>query len=36
MICYPFVFDTEIGRMMLYNGGHYGAAGFGIAVLEQE
>ena len=18
MICYPFVFDTEIGRMMLY------------------
>ena len=36
MICYPFVFDTEIGRMMLYNGGRYGAAGFGIAVLEQE
>lgn len=36
MICYPFVFDTEIGRMMLYNGGRYGDAGFGIAVLEQE
>jgi hypothetical protein len=36
MICYPFVFDTEVGRMMLYNGGRYGDAGFGIAVLEQE
>jgi len=36
MICYPFVFDTEIGRFMLYNGGRYGDAGFGIAVLEQE
>jgi hypothetical protein len=35
MICYPFVVDTEIGRMMLYNGGRYGDAGFGIAVLEQ-
>ncbi len=36
MICYPFVFDTEVGRMMLYNGGRYGAAGFGIAALEQD
>jgi predicted GH43/DUF377 family glycosyl hydrolase len=36
MICYPFVFDTEIGRVMLYNGGRYGAAGFGIAVLDQD
>lgn len=36
MICYPFVFDTEIGRMMLYNGGRYGDAGFGIAILEQD
>ena len=36
MICYPFVFDSEIGRVMLYNGGRYGDAGFGIAVLEQE
>ena len=36
MICYPFVFDTEIGRMMLYNGGRYGDAGFGIAVLERD
>jgi hypothetical protein len=36
MICYPYVFDTEIGRMMLYNGGRYGDAGFGIAALEQD
>jgi hypothetical protein len=36
MICYPFVFDTEIGRMMLYNGGRYGDAGFGLAVLDKE
>lgn len=36
MISYPFVFDSEIGRMMLYNGGRYGDAGFGIAVLEQD
>jgi hypothetical protein len=36
MICYPFVFDSEIGRVMLYNGGRYGDAGFGIAVLEQD
>lgn len=36
MICYPFVFDTELGRMMLYNGGRYGEAGFGVAVLEKD
>lgn len=36
MICYPYVFDTELGRFMLYNGGRYGAAGIGIAVLEQD
>ena len=36
MICYPFVFDTEVGRMMLYNGGRYGDAGFGIAALERD
>lgn len=35
MICYPFVFDTEAGRFMLYNGGRFGSAGFGIAALEQ-
>ena len=33
---YPFVFDTERGRFMLYNGGRYGAGGFGIAVLDQD
>ena len=36
MICYPYVIDTEIGRVMFYNGGRYGDAGFGIAVLEQD
>jgi hypothetical protein len=36
MIAYPFVFDTERGRFMLYNGGRYGAGGFGIAVLDQD
>lgn len=36
MVCYPFVFDTEMGRLMLYNGGRYGDAGFGMAILEQD
>lgn len=36
MVSYPFVFDTEAGRFMLYNAGRYGDAGFGIAVLEQD
>lgn len=36
MICYPYIFDSAIGRLMLYNGGRYGANGFGIAILEQD
>jgi hypothetical protein len=36
MIAYPFVFDTERGRFMLYNGGRYGTGGFGIAILDQD
>jgi hypothetical protein len=36
MISYPFVFDTERGRFMLYNAGRYGTAGFGIAILDQD
>jgi hypothetical protein len=36
MVCYPYVFDTEIGRLMLYSGGRYASAGFGIALLEQD
>jgi hypothetical protein len=36
MICYPTVVDTEVGRLMFYNGGRYGASGFGVAVLEQD
>jgi hypothetical protein len=34
MICYPFVFDHEGQRFMLYNGNDYGRTGFGLAVLE--
>jgi hypothetical protein len=34
MICYPFVFDWEGCRYMLYNGNGYGKTGFGLAVLE--
>ncbi|WLA00653.1 hypothetical protein [Xanthomonas translucens] len=34
MIEYPFVFDHEGERYMLYNGNDYGRSGFGLAVLE--
>lgn len=34
MIEYPFVFDHEGRRYMLYNGNSYGKTGFGLAVLE--
>ena len=34
MIEYPFVFDHEGQRHMLYNGNGYGKTGFGLAVLE--
>lgn len=33
MICYPFVFDHNGERYMLYNGNGYGKAGFGMAKL---
>ncbi|MBA3828691.1 MAG: hypothetical protein H0X33_07125 [Taibaiella sp.] len=33
MICYPFIFDHEGERYMLYNGNGYGKTGFGIAQL---
>jgi hypothetical protein len=33
MIEYPFVFDHDGERYMLYNGNRYGASGFGLAVL---
>jgi hypothetical protein len=36
MICYPFVFDHEGKRYMLYNGNDYGKTGIGLAVLEQD
>jgi hypothetical protein len=34
MIEYPFVFDHDGSRYMLYNGNGYGATGFGLASLE--
>lgn len=34
MIEYPFVFDHNGGRYMLYNGNGYGKTGFGLAVLD--
>jgi len=34
MIEYPFVFDHDGARYLLYNGNGYGESGFGIAVLE--
>lgn len=34
MVEYPFVFDHEGQRFMLYNGNGYGRTGFGLAVLE--
>lgn len=34
MICYPYVFDHNNQRYMLYNGNSYGKAGFGLAILE--
>ena len=33
MICYPFVFDHNGCRYMLYNGNNYGKDGFGLAKL---
>lgn len=35
MICYPFVFDHNGERYMLYNGNGFGKTGFGIAVLDR-
>lgn len=34
MIEYPFVFDHEGSRYMLYNGNGFGKSGFGLAILE--
>jgi hypothetical protein len=33
---YPWVFDHEDARYMLYNGNRYGLTGFGIAIAERE
>jgi len=36
MIEYPFVFDHDGSRYLLYNGNGYGRTGFGLAVLEDD
>lgn len=36
MQCYPFIFDYNDNRYMLYNGNEYGKTGFGIAILEKK
>ena len=36
MICYPYVFDHNGERYLLYNGNGYGRTGFGIAILEKD
>ena len=36
MIEYPFVFDHDGNRYMVYNGNGYGKTGFGLAVLKDE
>lgn len=33
MVCYPFVFDLQGTRYMIYCGNEYGKTGFGLAVL---
>ena len=35
MVEYPFVFDHEGERYMLYNGNGYGKTGVGLAVLDR-
>lgn len=35
MLCYPFVFDHNRTRYMLYNGNNYGQTGIGLAVLRE-
>ncbi|CAG4999718.1 hypothetical protein DYBT9275_02287 [Dyadobacter sp. CECT 9275] len=36
MICYPFVFNHNEHRYMLYNGNEFGRTGFGLAIMENE
>ncbi len=36
MIEYPFIFDFNNKRYLLYNGNDYGKTGIGIAILENE
>jgi hypothetical protein len=33
MVCYPFIFNLNNKKMMLYNGNNYGETGIGLAIL---
>ena len=35
MICYPYIFDFDNNRYMLYNGNGYGLSGVGLAILKK-
>jgi hypothetical protein len=35
-ICYPYIFEHNNVRFMLYNGNNYGQTGFGYAVMESD
>lgn len=35
MICYPFVFDYDGNRYLIYNGNRYGVSGIGVAICER-
>tara|TARA_B110001452_G_scaffold12066_1_gene9913 strand:+ start:1621 stop:2517 length:897 start_codon:yes stop_codon:yes gene_type:complete len=35
MMCYPFIYDYNKNRFMLYNGNEYGKSGIGLAILEK-
>jgi hypothetical protein len=36
MVAYPYVFEHDGEKYMLYNGNGYGETGFGYAVLEED
>ena len=36
MICYPFVFEHNGNKYMLYNGNDFGREGFGLAIMEEK
>ena len=34
MQCYPYIFNTSLGKFMAYNGNNFGEKGIGLALLE--